>query len=94
MFVCLFSPADFSPRDYRNNSQLHVSLWDLKQSDGAQRGGPLAGVHRFGSVRTAGGGGERSPAGPGGTAWDQAAESPVEIPLARKRDLPLPFNCC
>lgn len=52
LFVCFFSPADFSPRDPGNDSQLHVSLRDLKQSDGAPRGGPLAGVHRFRSVRT------------------------------------------
>lgn len=42
---------DFSPWCCRKAPQLHVSYWELKQSDGAARGGSLTGMHCFRSVR-------------------------------------------
>lgn len=72
LFCFSFSPADSSPRDHGNHSQLHVSLRNFQQPDGAPRGGSPAGMHRLRSVRTT----ER--AIPGDSQRDQGAESPLD----------------
>lgn len=72
LFCFPFSPTDSSPRDHGNHSQLHVSLWNFQQPDGAPRGGSPSGMHRLWSVCTT----ERVI--PSNSQRDQCKESPLD----------------